>query len=113
MKTQKQLIGNKGEQLASHFLKEQGFEIIEQNYRHKRAEIDIIAKNDLFLVFIEVKTRKNNKFGHPEETVTKRKIELFQETAEHYMIENNIPLNLRFDIIAITGTKIEHLKDAF
>lgn len=113
MKTPKQITGTLGEERASELLSKKGYKIIETNYRFKKAEVDIIAKNDLFLVFVEVKTRKNNKFGNPEEFVSERKIELFQETAEYYMEENNISLNLRFDIISVTGSQIEHFEDAF
>lgn len=113
MKTTKQIIGDLGEEKASELLSKKGYKIIETNYRFKKAEIDIIAKNDLFLVFIEVKTRKNNNFGNPEEFVSERKIELFQETAEHYMLDNKINLNLRFDIISVIGNEIEHFEDAF
>ena len=112
-KTTKQLIGDAGEKQAVEFLVQKGYQILEKNYRYKKAEVDIIVKNDLFLVFVEVKTRKNNQFGNPEETVSERKIELFQDAAEHYMTENNINLNLRFDIFAITGTEIDHFEDAF
>ena len=112
-KTTKQIIGNIGEEKAVELLIKKGFSILERNYRYKKAEIDIIAKYDTFLVFIEVKTRKNNNFGNPEETVSERKIELFQNAAEHFMIENNINLMLRFDIIAITGNEIIHFEDAF
>lgn len=112
-KTTKQIIGNIGEEKAVELLIKKGFSILERNYRYKKAEIDIIAKYDTFLVFIEVKTRKNNDFGNPEETVSERKIELFQNAAEHFMIENNINLMLRFDIIAITGNEIIHFEDAF
>lgn len=113
MKTDKQKIGNLGEEKASELLSKKGYKIVETNYRFKKAEIDIIAKNDLFLIFVEVKTRKNNKFGNPEEFVSERKIELFQDTAEFYMLEHNINLNLRFDIISVTGDEIEHFEDAF
>lgn len=112
-KTSKQITGNIGEAKATDLLTRKGFEILEKNYRYKKAEIDIIVKNELFIVFVEVKTRKNNKFGNPEDTVSERKIELFQDAAEHYMLENNINLNLRFDIIAITDVEIEHFEDAF
>ena len=112
-KTDKQIIGQLGEYKAITTLQNVGFQILEQNYRYKKAEIDIIAQNDLFLLFVEVKTRKNNRFGNPEEFVSERKIELFQETAEYYMEQNSINLNLRFDIISVTGTDVEHFKDAF
>ena len=65
--------GQKGEQQATAFLKELGYEILHINWRHKHLEIDIIAKNNDFLVIVEVKTRKNADFGAPETFVTKAK----------------------------------------
>lgn len=112
-RTSKQLIGNKGEKLACIFLSNNGYEIIEQNFRYKRAEVDIIAKKESFIIFIEVKTRKNNQYGNPEEFVSERKQELFHEVAEYYLEENVIEFNLRFDIISVMGEEIEHFKDAF
>ena len=116
-KTSKQITGSKGEKFACQYLIEQDFDIIEKNYRYKRAEIDIIAKKDNLLIFIEVKTRKNNDFGFPEEFVSERKIELFGIASEEYLEQINWKGNIRFDIIALTieeeSFEIEHLEDAF
>ena len=70
-------IGDKGEERAVTYLISNQFQIIEKNYRYKRAEVDIIAQKDNCLHFIEVKTRKNDAFGFPEEFVSDRKVELF------------------------------------
>jgi putative endonuclease len=111
--------GKEAEDLAAKFLQSLGYEILVRNYRYKRGEIDIIAeckdekKSNKVIVFVEVKSRKNNDFGFPEESVNARKAELIHQTADNYLIENNLHHQIRFDIIAITNTEIEHLIDAF
>jgi len=116
-KTVKQIIGAKGEDFACRYLVDNGFEITERNYRYKRAEIDIIAQKDSLLLFLEVKTRKNNVFGYPEEFVSDRKVELFMEASENYTEKICWQGNIRFDIIALTinnsSFDLEHLEDAF
>jgi putative endonuclease len=62
---------------------------------------------------VEVKSRKNNDFGFPEESVSNKKADLIHQTADNYLISNNLTQNIRFDIIAITAQTIEHLIDAF
>jgi len=109
-------LGEIGEQLAADFLVNRGFDILERNYRYKRAEIDIIGQKDNLLVFFEVKYRKNNSFGNPEDFVTGRKIELIQMASENYIEEIQWKGNIRFDIIGIlkkSPSEIEHFEDAF
>lgn len=107
-------IGEKGEFYAREFLKNKGYEILFKNWRHKRSEIDIIAKDKNCVVFVEVKTRNNTAFGKPEEFVDKRKIKKMQETADAYIEQFNWHGELRFDIIAIEkNNKILHFEDAF
>lgn len=110
-------IGSKGEKAAVIYLRQQGFTIEACNYRYQRAEIDIIAKKEKLLLFIEVKTRRTNKFGFPEEAVTQKKIDLFLLAAEEYIHQHNWPYDIRFDIIALSGAQepyqIHHIEDAF
>lgn len=118
MKTQKQITGSNGEQLAISFLKENGYEILETGYRFKRAEIDIICKKDNFLIFTEVKTRKSYKFGYPESAVTPRKQMLYSDAANDYIHQIQWKGELRYDIISILMKygiveEIHHIKDAF
>jgi putative endonuclease len=108
--------GNYGEQLAAEFLAEAGYEILARNFRYKHAEIDIIARKEGLLVFVEVKLRSSKFFGVPEEFVGPEKEEKIREAAEHYMEEKNWQEDIRFDIIAIlTKPEIEiaHFQDAF
>lgn len=109
-------LGEQGEQLASDYLEKNGYEIIEKNYRYKRSEIDIIALKDNWLIFIEVKMRKNADYGFPEEFVDEKKEEMIQLGAMDYMEAINWQGNVRYDIIAIikkSAPEITHLEDAF
>lgn len=108
--------GNKGEELAAHFLVGNGYEIVARNYRYKHAEIDIIARTKNFLVFVEVKTRSSSAFGEPENFVNNHKVGKIMEGAEQFMIDNQYHGNIRFDIVSIKMASpplIEHFEDAF
>ena len=110
-------LGKIGEELALKFLVENGYVVVAQNYYYKKAEIDIIAQKNEVLAVVEVKTRSTNYFGNPQDFVTPKKIKLLTMAVDHYVIKNNLDVDVRFDIIAITkeqeGFKIEHLEDAF
>ncbi len=97
------LTGQCGEDAAAAFLKKKGYKIIERNYRNKIGEIDIIAKNGENLVFVEVKTRKNEEFGTPAEAVTYYKKQKIVNTAKFYLYKNPTTLNIRFDVIEVYG----------
>tara|TARA_B110000008_G_C16979084_1_gene567651 strand:- start:18518 stop:18898 length:381 start_codon:yes stop_codon:yes gene_type:complete len=110
-------LGKKGEQLAVEFLINKGYQILSQNWRFLKAEVDIIAKIDKTLVSIEVKTRSTKDFGNPQDFVYPKKIKLLVMAMNQYVIKYNLDVEVRFDIIAITkttsGFDIEHLEDAF
>ena len=110
-------LGIDGELLAVNFLKEKGYQILQQNWRASHAEIDIIAQIGNDLVFVEVKTRSSNLI-FPEKAVTKAKQKLLVKAANSYCDEFKITSEIRFDIIAIIQAKnkaleIEHFEDAF
>ncbi|QHT69010.1 YraN family protein [Rhodocytophaga rosea] len=110
------ITGNTGEKMASKFLEEKGYEVLERNYRYKKAEIDIIAKKENVLVFVEVKTRKSKLYGEPEEAVNQSKINLILLAAENFIESYNWLFDIRFDVIAIHYThpaEIVHIQDAF
>ncbi len=111
------ILGKKGEELAKQYLVEKGYKIRHLNWRHKKNEIDIIAKKNNFLVVIEVKTRTNDYFENPKEAVTKKKQKNIINATEAYINEYDINLETRFDIVAVTLSnnkkEIEHIKDAF
>ena len=114
-------LGKIGEELARKYLESKGYELVKENYRFERAEMDLIMKNEASktLVFIEVKTRKTKAFGEPQEAVDEYKQLQLIKSAEGFMM--NYPeyedYEKRFDIIAIfiEGDKeiINHLENAF
>ena len=108
-------IGAEGEENAANFLVKKGYTLLARNYRHKHAEIDIIASYAQILVFVEVKARKSIKYGHPEMAVDDKKAEKIREGAENYILEKNWLGRIRFDIIAVNtkNNSIDHFKDAF
>jgi len=110
-------LGNKGEEIAVKHLKENGYEIIDRNWRASRTEIDIIAKHQKCTIFIEVKTRSNTKHGQPEEIVDEGKMKRIANTAEIYLEEKKIEGEIRFDIISIilndVQQELNHIEDAF
>lgn len=109
--------GKAGEEQAARFLTEKGYEILTRNYRHQHAEIDLIARKDKLLVFVEVKTRTNLSFGQPEEFVSYAKTRLVMKAAEHYIYASNWPYDVRFDIVSVTIShnqiQVKHIEDAF
>jgi putative endonuclease len=110
-------LGKKGEQLAIDFLIKNDYKILEKNYRFLKAEVDIIAQKKDVLAAVEVKTRTSNYFGNPEEFVNPKKIKLLLSAIDNYVVERDLDVDVRFDIIAIITNKnkttIEHIKDAF
>lgn len=110
--------GREGEEKAVALLVEKGFEIIERNYRYGKGELDIIARDKEFLVFVEVKSRESLEYGKPEEAITKRKMSQIRKITEAYLAEKNITNeNIRFDVVAILflngEISIEHYENAF
>ena len=110
-------LGKKGELAAVEFLRQNGHQVLLQNYRHGKAEIDIISKDNELVVFTEVKTRSTDYFGYPEESVDKKKRKKIMRAAEEYLSENKLESPVRFDIVSIVHQndkmKIYHIKDAF
>lgn len=108
--------GKKGEKTAIEFLKDRNYEIIETNWKFKRLEVDIIAKIANTLCFIEVKSR-NNKYGTPEEALSRNKQINLLVAANEYIESNEIDLSIRFDLIAITKGSdqfvIDHYPEVF
>lgn len=109
-------LGSLGEELAEDFLIKKNYEIKERNWRYLKAEVDIIAETDEYVVAVEVKTRSSDDFGDPQDFVSKKKIQLLVEAMNAYVEKYDIDKEVRFDIIALTkqekGFRIEHLEDA-
>lgn len=107
--------GQLGERLAANFLEKKGFEIVERNYRCGRAEIDLIARRENWLLFVEVKTRASTRYGHPEEFVDTGKMSRLYFAAEQYIYRINWQGHVRFDIVSVKlgrETEIAHFEDA-
>lgn len=110
--------GKEAESLATTFLENKGYKILVRNYRYLKAEIDIIAQSQNQIIIVEVKARSNDFFIDPKEAVNKKKIRLLTIATNHFIEENNIDLEVRFDIISIVSfpnqsPQIQHIKDAF
>ena len=101
-------LGKLGEQLATDYLIEKGYTILEQNWRNRFEEIDIIASKDQYLIIVEVKTRSNLHFGNPEDAVSLKKQRLLVNAAEVYINQKNSNLETRFDIISIVAHEGNH-----
>ncbi len=111
-------LGRRGESLAKTFLENSGYEILDENWTHGKAEVDLIAYKNKTIIFVEVKTRTGNAFGEPEDFVDDRKQKLLTEAADEYIYLMNHQGEIRFDIIAIlfdknTNYTINHIEDAF
>lgn len=116
MVTAKEL-GKIAEGIAEKYLLGLGYEIKDTNWYHGHLELDIIAQDGDELVVVEVKARSGLRYEHPSEAVTNSKIKRIVEAADAYIIEHNIELDTRFDVVTIIffkeGHELEHFKDAF
>jgi putative endonuclease len=111
-------LGRKGESLAKAHLENAGYEILDENWTHGKAEVDLIAYKNKVIIFAEVKTRTGNGFGEPEDFVDARKQKLLVEAADEYIYLMDHQGEVRFDIIAIlfdkqANYKLNHIEDAF
>lgn len=115
------LVGAWGEALAAEYLRKKRYTLVASGYRCRYGEIDLIVKNKQFLVFVEVKLRKNAKFAPAAAYVDGRKQERIKTTASLYLSQNPTELQPRFDVIEIyapagtetTRPEINHMEDAF
>lgn len=113
---QRKLRGREGEAEAARWLKQKGYEIIGQNYTCRVGEIDLIARKDGYICFIEVKLRKNANFAEAREFVTAAKQRRVRAAASLWLQKNETELQPRFDVMEIyTGgeTRINHIENAF
>ncbi len=110
-------LGELGEEIATQFLLQKNYKILDRNWRWRKKELDIIALDNDFLVFIEVKTRKFGSLENPKDAVTKKKQKFIIEGANAYIEAKNIEKEVRLDIISVLvkGKEhiIEHIEDAF
>ena len=114
-------LGAWGEEKAARFLTEWGYTVLERNFHSRYGEIDLIAEDGEFLVFVEVKLRASVSHGLPEETVTPRKQEKLRLTAEIYLQTHETNKQPRFDVVALYAKDgmetcplpVRHIKNAF
>ncbi|MGB5371696.1 MAG: YraN family protein [Flavobacteriaceae bacterium] len=109
--------GKHGEDIAVAYLIEKGYEVVYRNFRYLKGEIDIIAQKNDVLAMVEVRSRSDDRIIKIADTVGRKKIALLVMTADRFVTERNLDVEVRFDIIAILKNtkifKIEHLEGAF
>lgn len=107
--------GTAYEIMAADYLKTQGYQIIKQNYRCRLGEIDLIARDGRYLVFVEVKYRATGGKGVAAAAVNDRKQHTISRVAAFYLVQNRLPEDTpcRFDVVAIDGEEITLYKNAF
>lgn len=110
--------GKAGEEAAASFLERKGYRILEQNYRVKGGEIDIIAQKGSYLVFAEIKERREDSLVSPLEAVTPQKQRRIIRTALLYLMRFPSPLQPRFDVLGLVREenghyRITHIENAF
>ena len=99
------ILGKEGEHMAAAWLQEKGYEILHINWRYSYFEIDIVAKKNEKLHFVEVKTRQTAVYGNPEDSVGKKKFKRLQRAADEYLFLNPGHKWTQYDILAITMDK--------
>src|SRR5512142_330907 len=106
MRTNKMALGTKGEQLAAEYLSERGVSIIARNIRTQYGELDLIGFHSEILVFFEVKTRRTDTYGYPEESISATKRAHLTASAQAYVQDHpELPVDWRIDVIAINLTQ--------
>lgn len=114
--TYKKTVGDFGEDLVEEYLRNKGYDILDRNFRKPFGEIDIIARIDEIVVFVEVKTRKNKDFANPSEAVTISKQQKIIKASQAYLMENDLTDSIiRFDVaevIRVDG-EINYIENAF
>jgi len=108
-------VGSRYEEIAAEYLKGQGYEILQMNFRTKSGEIDIVARDGSYLAFVEVKYRRTSGAGYAASAVNAAKQRQISRTAALYLIKNRLPEETpcRFDVVALDGGEVKLYKNAF
>ena len=111
----KRSVGAYYEQIAAQYLQQKGYEILEQNYRCALGEIDLIARHEGYLVFVEVKYRSSTNKGYPQDAVNGAKQKRIYQTAAKYIAVHKLSYSIpyRFDVVSILGKEITLIPNAF
>ncbi|MDR1185242.1 MAG: YraN family protein [Coriobacteriales bacterium] len=119
MTKQRKQLGNQGEDLACTYLRNQGAEIIERNWKCQAGEADVIIREGDDIVFVEVKTRSSDSAGFPEEAVNLKKRRRYEKIAMEYLFSHDLPTaRVRFDVLALLLSNngkafLRHHRDAY
>lgn len=106
--------GSNYEKRAAEYLSSLGYEILEMNYRCRSGEIDIVALDGNYLVFVEVKYRTDTYAGFPEEAVTAKKQRTISRVAAYYCLSHGLTdRSCRFDVVAFLGEEVRLIRNAF
>lgn len=110
----RQLLGAHGERLAARRYEDHGYEVVARNWRCADGELDLVVRDDRRLVFVEVKTRSSDRFGHPAEAVTPAKQRRIRRLARRFCDDtgHRAP-QLRFDVVAILRGRVEVIEGCF
>jgi len=109
----KRALGFEKEAVAAAYLTEHGYQVIDKNFYSRYGEIDLICKKDGYLIFVEVKYRKDNDFGFPSEAITLRKMQSMRKTANYYLYKNKLieETPCRFDVVSLLGDDISIIEN--
>ncbi|MBI2987477.1 MAG: YraN family protein [Deltaproteobacteria bacterium] len=118
MEGQKQILGKEGERIAETFLRKKGYRLVERNYRCPVGELDLVLLDRRVLVFVEVKTRTDDRFGGPLEAVHPRKQHKMVKAALFFLSQHRLHhREARFDVVGISWKDreplVEHVQNAF
>lgn len=115
MEINKRKLGAKAEQTIKEYLEQQGISVLEMNYRCRQGEVDVIAFDGIYYVFIEVKYRNSLRYGLPQEAVDIKKQRRISKTALYYLYSHALSEDtpVRFDVAAVFGEEIHYIRDAF
>lgn len=115
--TSKHQLGRQGEAAAAAFLIQNGHQILEQNYRYLKAEVDVIALKKNCLIAVEIKTRSSDFFGAPESFLKPKQQQRIVTAIDYFVKQNNLNVEVRFDVISVLkkggNFQIKHIKNAF
>lgn len=111
----KRQVGSTYEKKAAEYLEKQGYRILQMNYRCRQGEIDIVAQEEGYLVFVEVKYRRNPGQGLPQEAVSSSKQRVISRVADYYCMTHchSMEQPCRFDVVAVLGEEIRLIRNAF
>jgi len=114
--TPPQALGRDGEDRAHRHLQHVGLIVVARNYRTPggSAEVDLIARDGAWLVFVEVKTRQTDEFGAPDRAIDPIKRDKIRRAALNYLRRSgHDPMHVRFDVVSIVGDHLDHFRDAW